>query len=1190
MVVCHGAAIAFAIIILLSAHSVFATERYISLGGSDLSGDGTTFRPYRTIGHAVSEANIGDTLTVMPGDYDDGFTYLYNQVYLRGQYGSDSTTIICDSAGSGLFLDDYSGNVVIDGLSFEGGSNHGIIILYAGNFTIKNSVFRNCYSDSAGGAIYLSSAFGSIHDNLFESNSAYFSGGAIFTSYSSGLIYDNIFEDNFIINVEGNGGALTCQYYNVSAGTGFVIQNNVFRLNSANYGGAVYVGYFSNLSLLNNLFHNNSATGAGGGIAVNYDAYPDVYNNIFMYNNPDGMQVGNYSLTSCGFNDYFGNSPTNGCIGCNCSDSNFYLNPMFANFAGLDYHLTDNSGLINEGYSSGLKQLIDYDYEGQKRVLSTEIDIGPDEYADCSIGGDFMTTGPTEDCPGLLVNFSAINLVGYWDSLTWNFGDGYFAYNTIDPEHQYMDTGSFTVSLTISTPCTSVVVSRQDLVRAMDKPLLNFSASQTSGCAPLTVNFQNLTPNPVSEYAWLFGDGHSSSAVNPTNVYMNPGSYTVRLYAINACGEDSLIRTGYIEVIPGATADFAAQPLAGSAPLWVYFTDSSEANPIEWHWTFGDNSGGDIEQHPDHRYLYPGIFDVRLICANECGTPDTLVREEYVTVYGFETMLYNTVVSDRYHFEYDITVDSLYGLFDRTIGLRASLFNNPTRGDVELSFGDSTLNLFDSTYLQAVLSKDVPRGEYEIVLTASGSGGFPIDTLSLYFTSTSDPIIGIIPDTLDFGQVPEDSAKNINMRVENISFFGDNFLLLVSNVSASGEGFSVQNPGQFQLDAIGYRDIPVTFAPGGLGTFQGQVTVVSDDPAFPQLTIPLYGEGVVERTPPAIDSTSPAAFEEEFDVTGQVRMYLSEPIDTVGGLIDMVSVLSGKSGLTIEGELNYNGEENILIFSPLGGFLIQDSIIITINGDIVDYVGNSLDGDGDGVGVGSPVDDYIFWFTTGLAVYPGDANNDGIVNEMDVLPLGVYWDLSGDSRGLPPLWHRQASKSWTPLGATYADCNGDGLVDESDLLVIGTNWGLTHQIEGLPSVFTVDDLIAAASSFGAIQGYLNGANLGEKGVKIKDILANYLSAPENPERFSLGRNFPNPFNPITKIDFSIPVSCHVQLEVYNVLGQRVKLLVDENCPSGLNTVTWDGTDSDGNPVPSGVYFYRMTAEEFNEVRKMLLIR
>jgi len=50
------------------------------------------------------------------------------------------------------------------------------------------------------------------------------------------------------------------------------------------------------------------------------------------------------------------------------------------------------------------------------------------------------------------------------------------------------------------------------------------------------------------------------------------------------------------------------------------------------------------------------------------------------------------------------------------------------------------------------------------------------------------------------------------------------------------------------------------------------------------------------------------------------------------------------------------------------------------------------------------------------------------------------------------------------------------------------------------------------------------------------------------------------------------------------------MLVDETLPSGYGSVTWDGTDGNGNPVPSGVYFYRMTAEEFSKVRKMLLIR
>ena len=530
------------------------------------------------------------------------------------------------------------------------------------------------------------------------------------------------------------------------------------------------------------------------------------------------------------------------------------------------------------------------------------------------------------------------------------------------------------------------------------------------------------------------------------------------------------------------------------------------------------------------------------------------------------------------------------------------MLQNPTRGSVSLSFEDSTVALFDSTYLLARLSKDVPRGDYDIILTATGARGVPVDTLLLQFTSTSDPIIEVIPDTLNFGEVPQDSVKDMNIRIENSSFFADNLLLTVYSVTSGSGVFSVVNPGEFQLDAVGFRDVPVSFAPDGLGSFQGSVTIVSDDPAYPQLIVPLRGQGVLERTPPAVDSTRPADLEIEYGVTRNIYVFLSEPIDTStaaslgngsvsSALADIISVYSAKSGQDISGDVVYGEDPPLIGFIPIDGFGIKDSIMVVVSGDITDLVGNGLDGDSDGVGEGSPIDDYSFSFTTGLAVYPGDANNDGIVNEMDVLPIGVYWGITGEEpRNMPVSWNRQASKSWDPVGATYADCDGDGTIDQDDLNVIQTNWGLTHEIEGLPSVFTVEDLESSSESFDEINGYLNGSALGEKGIKIRQILSNYISAPAKVEKFSLGRNFPNPFNPITTIDFTVPFHCHVQIEVYNVLGQRVKLLVDKSLAAGQNTISWDGTDGDGKPVPSGVYFYRMTADEFMEVRKMLLIR
>jgi hypothetical protein len=93
-----------------------------------------------------------------------------------------------------------------------------------------------------------------------------------------------------------------------------------------------------------------------------------------------------------------------------------------------------------------------------------------------------------------------------------------------------------------------------------------------------------------------------------------------------------------------------------------------------------------------------------------------------------------------------------------------------------------------------------------------------------------------------------------------------------------------------------------------------------------------------------------------------------------------------------------------------------------------------------------------------------------------------------------------------------------------------------------------------------------------------------------PKQFQLHRNYPNPFNPLTIVSYDIPVAAHVKLEIYNVLGQRVTILVDETQQAGRYQVEWNSRDHSGSPVASGVYFYRLTANDFVESRKMVLLR
>jgi hypothetical protein len=91
-----------------------------------------------------------------------------------------------------------------------------------------------------------------------------------------------------------------------------------------------------------------------------------------------------------------------------------------------------------------------------------------------------------------------------------------------------------------------------------------------------------------------------------------------------------------------------------------------------------------------------------------------------------------------------------------------------------------------------------------------------------------------------------------------------------------------------------------------------------------------------------------------------------------------------------------------------------------------------------------------------------------------------------------------------------------------------------------------------------------------------------------PKEFGLFQNYPNPFNPTTHINYQMPSDSYVVLKLYDLLGREVVTLVDEFRKAGRYAATWDGTNSSGNRISSGVYFYRLTAGSFTGVKKFLL--
>lgn len=93
-----------------------------------------------------------------------------------------------------------------------------------------------------------------------------------------------------------------------------------------------------------------------------------------------------------------------------------------------------------------------------------------------------------------------------------------------------------------------------------------------------------------------------------------------------------------------------------------------------------------------------------------------------------------------------------------------------------------------------------------------------------------------------------------------------------------------------------------------------------------------------------------------------------------------------------------------------------------------------------------------------------------------------------------------------------------------------------------------------------------------------------------PESYALDQNYPNPFNPSTMIQYQLPEAAHVTLQIYNIQGQLITTLVDEQQDAKMHQAMWDGTDMNGELVPSGVYFYQIQANEFTDIKSLVFMK
>lgn len=193
----------------------------------------------------------------------------------------------------------------------------------------------------------------------------------------------------------------------------------------------------------------------------------------------------------------------------------------------------------------------------------------------------------------------------------WDFGDGQTS-SAESPEHTYGADGTYIITLTTGNSCGQAATTR--VITIWTTPLAQFGADTLSGCAPLTVAFEDLSSPNVTEWRWRFQGGQpdSSALRHPQVSYAVPGLYPVTLTVRNPAGADTLTRTAYIEVRPLPDTVFHTHWQGDT----LFVSWSGIADSIRW--TFGD---GTFSTTADtfHRYLQEGVYTLGLDIFSPCG-------------------------------------------------------------------------------------------------------------------------------------------------------------------------------------------------------------------------------------------------------------------------------------------------------------------------------------------------------------------------------------------------------------------------------------------------------------------------------------------------------------------------------------------------------------------------------------------
>jgi PKD repeat protein len=690
-------------------------------------------------------------------------------------------------------------------------------------------------------------------------------------------------------------------------------------------------------------------------------------------------------------------------------------------------------------------------------------------------------------------------------------------------------------------------------------PVADFSGSPTSGTEPLTVNFTDLSTGSISTWDWTFGDGGTSTAQNPSYTYTSAGTYSVTLTVTGPGGTDALTRTNYITVDPctNPTADFVGSPTSGDYPLTVNFTNQS-SGATSYSWTFGDG-GTSTAANPSYTYTAAGTYTVTLTATNACGS-DQLVRTNYITV---TTPPCDPPVAD-------FSGSPTSGTYPLTVNFTDLSTNSPTSWS--WAFGDggtSTAQNPSYTYTAA--------GTYTVEMTATNACGFDNVVKTGYITVTAPSvetamaeqdisILGTFTNTFSETHASDDVYETISEALST------SHPRKTTSEAEHKWTFTVNATGAATFYLEAYRsdnadgdDFTFAYSTDDV-TYVNLVTVAS---ATEQVYTASMPSGLTGTVYIRVVDTDRAWGNSSLDDCYIDNMYIEysstpgPPVanfagDPTSGVVPLaVNFTDLSTGNPTSWSWDFGDGGTSTAQNPSHTYTLAGSYTVSLTAT-----------NGYGSGTETKVD-YITVIPAGqiLRVSSIDVvrQTAGGPNRQAVATVTVV-----DGNG--------TAVSGASVSGYFNAPNGNiksGTTDGSGVATMSSDKTKTPPVDWC---FTVTDVSLAGYTWnqGDTTGCESTTTLGIGGPAAAKLL---------PSDYALSQNYPNPFNPTTEIEFALPQASNVSLSIYNVVGQRVDVLVDGYMEAGVHHVTWE---ADG--FATGMYFYRLTTNTFTQTKKMLLVK